>query len=70
MWRSYSKGIEEGSAAWLDARYRIAQAHSKMGRKQAACEVMTMSRVLHPNVEDEGLRKKILSLEEAVCTAN
>ena len=67
MWRSYSKGIEEGSAAWLDARYRIALAHSKMGRKKAACDVITMIRVLHPNVEDEGLLRKILSLEEAVC---
>ena len=67
MWRTYSKGIGEGSAAWLDARYRIALAHSKMGRKQAACEVITMIRVLHPDVEDEGLLKKILSLEKAVC---
>ena len=67
MWRSYSKGIEEGSAAWLDARYRIALAHSKMGRKKAACDVITMIRVLHPNVEDEGLLRKILSLEKAVC---
>ena len=67
MWRSYSKGIEEGSAAWLDARYRIALAHSKMGRKQAACEVITMIRVLHPDVEDEALRTKILALEKTVC---
>lgn len=67
MWRTYSREIEEGSAAWIDARYRIALAHSKMGRKQAACDVITMIRVLHPNVKDEGLLNKILSLEKAVC---
>jgi len=67
MWRTYSKGIEEGSAAWLDARYRIALANSKMGRKQAACDVITMIRVLHPDAGDEALRAKILALEKAVC---
>jgi len=67
MWRTYSKGIEEGSDAWLDARYRIALAHSKMGRKQAACEVLTMIRVLHPDGGDGALRSKILALEKVVC---
>jgi len=67
MWRTYSKGVEEGSAVWLDARYRIALAHSKMGREQAACDVTTMIRVLHPDAGDEALRAKILALEKAVC---
>ena len=56
MWRTYSKGIEAGSDAWLDARYRIAMAHSKMGRGSEACEVITMIRVLHPDAGDEALR--------------
>jgi tetratricopeptide (TPR) repeat protein len=67
MWRTYSKGMEEGSADWLDARYRIALAHSRMGRKQAACEVLTMILVLHPDSGDEPLRAKILGLEKEVC---
>jgi tetratricopeptide (TPR) repeat protein len=67
MWRSYSKGIEAGSDAWLDARYRIAMAHSKMGRKQAACEVITMIRVLHPEAGDEAFRAKMVDLERMVC---
>jgi len=67
MWRTYSKGIEAGSDAWLDARYRIAMAHSKMGRGSEACEVVTMIRVLHPDAGDEALRAKILDLEKVVC---
>ena len=67
LWRTYSKGIEAGSAAWLDARYRIAMAHSKMGREPEACEVTTMIRVLHPDAVNEALRAKILDLEETVC---
>jgi len=67
VWRKYSKGIEAGSYAWLDSRYRIAMAHSKMGREHEACEVITMIRVLHPDAGDEALREKILDLEKAVC---
>jgi tetratricopeptide (TPR) repeat protein len=67
LWRTYSKGVGEGSAEWLDARYRIALAHGKMGRNQAACEVVTMIRVLHPDAGDEEMRTKILDLEKAAC---
>jgi tetratricopeptide (TPR) repeat protein len=65
--RKYAKGIEAGSQAWLDSRYRIAVAHSKMGRDSEACEVITMIHVLHPEAGDEALRKKIFELGEAVC---
>ena len=67
VWRTYSKGIEAGSDAWLDARYRIAMAHRKMGREPEACEVITMIRVLHPDAGDEALRAKILDLGKVVC---
>jgi tetratricopeptide (TPR) repeat protein len=67
MWRIYSKGIEAGSDVWVDVRYRIAKAHSKMGRGSEACEVITMIRVLHPDAGDEALRGRILDLEKVVC---
>jgi len=67
VWRTYSKGIEAGSDAWLDARYRIAMAHRMMGREPEACEVITMIHVLHPDAGDEALRAKILDLGKVVC---
>ena len=67
VWRRYSKAIEAGSDDWLDSRYRIAVAHSKMGREQEACEVITMIRVLHPDAGNEASRAKILALEKTVC---
>ncbi len=67
VWRKFTKGIESGSHGWLDARYRIALAHSKMGRASEACEVITMIRVLHPDNGDESFRRNILSLEREVC---
>lgn len=66
-WRNYSKGVEAGSDAWLDSRYRIAVAHSKMGRESEACEVITMIHVLHPDAGDTALRAKTLALEKTVC---
>jgi tetratricopeptide (TPR) repeat protein len=67
VWRKYSQGIESGSVPWLEARYRIARAHSRMGRAREACEVVTMIRVLHPAIRDGEVREKLLSLEEEVC---
>ncbi len=67
LWRRYEKGVEPGSPAWLDCRYRIALAHSKMGRGKEACEVLTMVRVLHPDAGDEAFRRKIRDLETKVC---
>jgi tetratricopeptide (TPR) repeat protein len=67
VWRRYANGVEAGSDAWLDARYRIAVAHSKQGRRPEACEVITMLRVLHPDAGGEERQKKISDLERRVC---
>ena len=66
-WRKYSKGVEAGSDAWVEARYRIALAHSRMGNRREACEVLTMIRVLHPNAGDDKVRNKIRLLEKSAC---
>jgi tetratricopeptide (TPR) repeat protein len=67
VWRRYEKGMDPGGPAWLDAKYRIALAHGKIGRRREACDVVTMIRVLHPDAGDTALREKILDLERAVC---
>ncbi len=67
VWRRYAEESEPGSPEWLDARFRIARAHSGMGRAGEACEVVTMIRVLHPDIGDASLRERIGSLEKEVC---
>jgi len=67
VWRKYSRGIESGSEPWFKCRYRIAMAHSHMGRASEACEVINMIRVLHPDIQDAEVKEKLLNLEEEVC---
>lgn len=67
VWRKYTNGVESGSEPWFESRYRIAMAHNHMGRAKEACEVITMIRVLHPDVKNPELNAKLLNLEKEVC---
>ncbi len=67
LWRRYADGAEPGSPGWFDARYRIARAHARLGEPEAACDVLTMLRVLHPEIEGASLRARIRELEGEVC---
>jgi hypothetical protein len=39
-----------------------------MGRAKASCEVITMIRVLHPEVKGKDVKQKLIDLEEQVCS--
>jgi tetratricopeptide (TPR) repeat protein len=67
VWRKYANGIESGSQPWFESRFRIARAHSRMGRASEACEVITMMRVLHPEIGNAELEEKLRNLEKEVC---
>jgi tetratricopeptide (TPR) repeat protein len=67
VWRKYSNGIESGSQPWFECRFRIARAHSRMDRAGEACEVITMIRVLHPEIGNAELEEKLRNLEKEVC---
>ena len=66
-WRKYSQGLKAGSSYWFESRYRTAKALTQLGKVDEACEIITMTRVLHPALGDDKSKKKFLQLEKEVC---
>ncbi len=50
-----------------DARFRTAQALSRLAKKKDACEVITVTQSLHPDLQDEELKARFARLRDEVC---
>jgi tetratricopeptide (TPR) repeat protein len=66
-WRKFSDGVEAGTYHWFQSRYRTAIALYQLGKKERACAVTTMTLVLHPNFDDDELKKKFLDFKFERC---
>jgi tetratricopeptide (TPR) repeat protein len=66
-WRKFSDGVEAGTYHWFQSRYRTAVALQQLGETEKACTVTTMTRVLHPDFDDDELETKFLELESKLC---
>ena len=67
-WNKLTRGLKPGDSYWFEARYRTAQALSRLGKQKDACEVITVTQSLHPDLGDEELKGKFLKLRDEFCT--
>lgn len=68
-WRTFSRGLQPGSHYWYESRYHTARALSALGDTERACEIMSMTRILHPALRDAPFKKRFLTLEREICGA-
>ena len=66
-WRKFSRGLETGSYYWFESKYRTAKVLNQLGKKEEACEIITVIHVLHPELRDEEFKKKFTKLQGEVC---
>jgi len=66
-WNKLTRGLKPGNSYWFEARYRTAQALSRLGKQKDACEVITVTQSLHPDLGDEQFKKKFLELKDEIC---
>jgi len=67
VWRKFSRGLEAGSDQWFEYRWRIVNAYVMMGKKEEACEIISMTQVLHPNLENGELIAERERLKRESC---
>ncbi len=67
IWRRFCKGLESGSDQWFEYRWRIIHAYSMMKMDKEACEIISMTQVLHPNPGNQELIVKMQDLKNKVC---
>ena len=70
MWNKYSQGLKAGSYDWFESRYRTAKVLSQRGKADEACEICTVTQVLHPTLRDDIFKEKFLQLKKEVCKKN
>jgi tetratricopeptide (TPR) repeat protein len=68
-WRILEEKLTVGDPAWYDAKYRLAATYDKIGNKQQACKILTVTRLLHPDLGGKDSKHKFLRLEEKVCSS-
>ncbi len=66
-WRAFAKGLESGSHYWFDARCGTVRALGKLGMINNACNIITMTKVLHPELRDPEFKARFLMMEEELC---
>jgi len=66
-WRTFSDGVKAGSVRWFESRYGTASALNKLGKKDRACSIITMTLVLHPDLGSDKLKQKYLDLKSEIC---
>ncbi len=67
IWRKFSKGLDSGSDQWFEYRFRIINAYAMLGKDKEACEIISMTLVLHPDIKDEKLDDDMQALKSKVC---
>jgi tetratricopeptide (TPR) repeat protein len=66
-WQRFSKGLAPGSSQWFEARYREAQALSRLGKQADACQVIAATRTKYSDFGVGDYRKKFMDLAGSIC---
>ena len=66
-WRLFSHGLAPGSAQWFEARYREADALSRLGKQADACQVIGATKTRYPDFGNGDYRQKFLDLTARIC---
>ncbi|MBW1894701.1 MAG: tetratricopeptide repeat protein [Deltaproteobacteria bacterium] len=69
IWRRFSDGVKAGTYHWFESRYRTALALTRIGENSKACDVLTITLVLHPDFGNDELKEKYLDLKSEICKA-
>ncbi len=66
-WAAIARGLAPGSHRWLEARYRCARAYVELGKSRDACEMLSLTRSLYPQLESDELRDDYAKLQTRAC---
>ena len=66
-WRKFSDGVKTGTYHWFESRYRTAVSLTKLGDDKKACEILTITMILHPDLGSEELTQKFTALKAEIC---
>lgn len=67
VWKGFTDQVKAGSPIWIESRYRTAYAFKMLGKKDAACTIVTATLTVHPDGGNEQMKKKYLELQPEVC---
>jgi len=67
IWTKLARGLPPGSHQWFEARYRTAQAFIKLGKIKDACEILSITQRLHPEISNDALRDDYMQLQNTAC---
>jgi tetratricopeptide (TPR) repeat protein len=67
VWRRFSNGVEADTYHWFESRYRTAWAFAKLGNNKKACDILTITLVLHPDLGNDELKESFLNLKSKIC---
>ena len=66
-WLRFSKGLAPGSAQWFEARYREADALSRLGKQADACQVIAATKTKYSDFGGGDYRQKFIDLAGSIC---
>jgi len=66
-WRRFSDGVRPGTDHWFETRYRTAVTLEALGRVDKACDILTVTLLLHPDMGNEKLTNKYIELKKTLC---
>lgn len=69
-WRKFSDGVKPGTDHWFEARYRTAVALKALGKIDKACDILTVTLLLHSDMGNEKLTRNYIELKESLCGSN
>jgi hypothetical protein len=61
-WRELEQRSQAATPRWFRAKYSLALTHEKLGNKQRAAQIITLTQVLHPDLGGPELKARFLEL--------
>jgi hypothetical protein len=61
-WRDVEQRSKPGTPRWFRAKYYLALAHEKLGNKEHAAKIVTLTQVLHPDLGGPDIKSRFLDL--------
>lgn len=68
-WRILEENLSVGETTWYETKYKIASTYDKLGNFQQACKILTVTRILHPDLGGKDTKRKFHHLEKKVCSS-
>ncbi len=66
-WLRFSKGLAPGSAQWFEARFREAEALSRLGKQADACQIIAATKTKYSDFGNGDYRQRFIDLAGSIC---